>query len=80
MTFALYLMGNGEVVTRTGSARFTAYATSFACLAVDAYASAAQADAFMAGSVSRTRVIPVVALSRRPTGEVVPVGGLAGVF
>lgn len=32
VTFALYLMGNGEVVTRTGSARFTAYATSFACL------------------------------------------------
>ncbi|TMW71358.1 DMT family transporter [Thauera sp. UPWRP] len=32
VTFALYLMGNGEVVGRTGSARFTAYATSFACL------------------------------------------------
>lgn len=32
VTFALYLMGNGEVVGRTGSGRFTAYATSFACL------------------------------------------------
>jgi drug/metabolite transporter (DMT)-like permease len=32
VTFALYLMGNGEVVGRTGSARFTAYATGFACL------------------------------------------------
>lgn len=32
VTFAFYLMGNGEVVVRTGSARFSAYATSFACV------------------------------------------------
>ncbi len=29
--YALYLMGNGEVVGRLGSARVTAYASSFAC-------------------------------------------------
>ncbi|NLF53736.1 MAG: DMT family transporter [Thauera phenolivorans] len=32
VTFAIYLMGNGEVVGRTGATRFSAYATSFACL------------------------------------------------
>lgn len=31
VSYALYLMGNGEVVGRLGSARVTAYASSFAC-------------------------------------------------
>lgn len=32
LAYALYLMGNGEVVGRLGSMRVTAFATSFACL------------------------------------------------
>lgn len=32
VSYALYLMGNGEVVGRLGSARVTAYASTFACL------------------------------------------------
>ena len=32
VSYALYLMGNGEVVERLGSARVTAYASSFACV------------------------------------------------
>lgn len=32
VSYALYLMGNGEVVGRLGTARVTAYASSFACL------------------------------------------------
>jgi drug/metabolite transporter (DMT)-like permease len=32
VSYALYLMGNGEVVGRLGSARVTAFASSFACL------------------------------------------------
>jgi drug/metabolite transporter (DMT)-like permease len=32
VSYALYLLGNGEVVGRLGSARVTAYASSFACL------------------------------------------------
>jgi drug/metabolite transporter (DMT)-like permease len=32
LAYALYLMGNGEVVGRLGSLRVTAFATSFACL------------------------------------------------
>lgn len=31
VSYALYLMGNGEVVGRLGSSRVTAYASSFAC-------------------------------------------------
>jgi drug/metabolite transporter (DMT)-like permease len=32
VSYALYLLGNGEVVGRLGAARVTAYASSFACL------------------------------------------------
>lgn len=32
VSYALYLMGNGEVVGRLGAARVTAFASSFACL------------------------------------------------